>query len=226
MTEWSGCEGERMEGCTKWTTCVVFITAHVSAYRIFSVRIHFFDLHTWNNVRWLFPLVFVGVYYTLCKRIVFVCEFFFFQFCFIFIMGSTKGNTIAILFDTSMVSFGFDMASARTYTRVYLYGVVHAGVVYFDKATSDRRKHTMTIIQNVKTKLIILFVWFFVQFWFQLCVHGHKSSEPFDMSVWYDIFEYLECFTVESSWKLKRTHIQSIFMTWTTVQYIFQHTQR
>lgn len=102
---------------------------------------------------------------------------FFFQFCFIFIMGSTKGNTIAILFDTSMVSFGFDMASARSHTRVYLYEMVHAGVVYFDKATSDRRKHTMTIIQNVKTKLIILFVWFFVQFWFQLCVHGHKSSE-------------------------------------------------
>lgn len=68
----------------------------------------------------------------------------FFQFCFIFIMGSTKGNAIAILFVTSMVSFGFDMVCA------HLCELVRADAAHFDKATSSRHKNTMITTQSVK----------------------------------------------------------------------------
>lgn len=104
-----------------------------------------------------FEIMFVVFFrlFSLCAFSVCVCDnsFFvvvapltsssFFQFCFILIMGSTKGNAIAILFVTSMVSFG-------AYLCELAHAHAHAEAAHFDKATSARRKNTMTITQSVK----------------------------------------------------------------------------
>lgn len=85
-----------------------------SSYRLFSPHnTHFFLTCT-------FGIMFVVVFrlFLLCDNSHFFflslrsfaapfTSSFLFQFCFIFIMGSTKGNAIAILFVASMVSFGF-----------------------------------------------------------------------------------------------------------------------
>lgn len=76
---------------------------------------------------------------------------FYFQFCFIFIMGSTKGNTIAILFMTSMTSFDFDMVAFSCCFVVYFKLII--------PLQPTKRKHNHNNSNVKQTDQFVLVTW-------------------------------------------------------------------